>query len=308
MTPASEPPFDEARFARARALLARPQRREWLGLALLVGLLVLTGASALDVVGLVATLLTLDVVRFTVMQATGVFDGRLLMLPLASGRLPFGASAAKEALVILSGPASLVVLSALTYLASHGTQNPFVGSLLLSSVVLAGFSLLPFKPYDGWRLLNLAIFSRSAKLEAAVSLLTSIALAVVGVLLQAWVVVVVAALNALGTQHVLAVGDAARRLEPAGLSPDVATHGLPEPQQRLLFETVRDAFPKVAAGDDRAQAAVTANLMREVHLRAAARPPSVGLSTLLVFVYLSLVGYFTVGLVVVLALRAATAG
>lgn len=276
----------------------------WLGMVLL---LVLIGVSSAGVMGAVALLVALalrDLARFTVMKLTDTYDSRLLVVPLVHGELPIGTTPGREAAIIMSGPAFLVGLSLVSYLVAQFTGPGVVLELSRSAVWLAAFTLLPLKPYDGWRMLNLALFSRSEKLEMAVGVLTSLALAALGAAMQAWFLVIFSVLNVAGSASVLRLGRAAKALlAQGGLDASVATGELPEPQLKALFNEVMSQFASLAARQE-PQLRQCVALMREVHLRVTRVPPSLGVTVVLLAVYGALITYFVIGVVVFVALNA----
>lgn len=142
------------------------------------------------------------------------------------------------------------------------------------------------------------------KLEAAVAVLTSLALAGIGLALQAWLLTAFAVINAIATVRILKLGEAAAAVRARGLDYAAPTTGeLPEPALRVLFEQTSATFAATFGANRTPQMAkVVAQTMREVHLRVARQPPSVGISLLLVTVYGSLFAYFVIGLFVFISL------
>jgi hypothetical protein len=304
MTPEPVPVDDEQFYAAVKQRLADTPRADWSGLVLLLVIVAISSSGAMGAIALIVALVLRDLVRLATMKAVDTFDGRLLVLPLVRGDLPLGTRPGREATVILAGPAFLLLSSVVAFVISRLTGPGIVLKLAHSSVGLAAFTLLPFKPYDGWRLLNLALFSRSVKLEAGVAVLTSLALAGIGIALKAWILTGFAVINAFSALRVLGLGKAADEVRALGLDYEApATGALPEVPLRALFERTVATFFKTVK-PTAAQAPMCAQLMREVHLRVSKRPPTVGVSVLLVTIYGSLFASFVIGLLVLFGLDA----
>ncbi len=308
MTPAINPQAlavpQDSFFDEVKTHLADKRSADWSGLVVLLLVVALSSSGMMGAVTLVVALLLRDLVRFAVMKLVGASDGRLLVLPLVRGELPIGTTAGKEATIILAGPAFLVLASLVSFIASRFTGPGLVLEFSLTSVGLAAFTLLPFKPYDGWRLLNLALFSRSVKLEAAVAVLTSLALAGIAVAIQAWILTAFALINAIATARILKLGEAAAAVRARGLDYAVpGTHELAEAPLRALYDQTTATFATTFGTNRTPQMAkIVAQTMREVHLRVASRPPSGGVSVLLITVYGSLFAYFVIGLIVFISM------
>jgi hypothetical protein len=82
------------------------------------------------------------------------------MLPFLQEQVTPNASAGRQSLVLLSAPTLLVVVSVITWLVTSLFDGELARRLAIPIVGLALFRLLPLKPYTGWRLLNLVLFSR----------------------------------------------------------------------------------------------------------------------------------------------------
>lgn len=307
-------PSAEPTFERVREVLATPRvdPAQWVGVAALFVLVALTsGSSAMSFAALLLVVLARDVFRLTVMRALDVVDGRLLVLPLARGIVPVGRSAAREAVSILSGPVFMMVLSLAAYAAAR-FGVVFAKEIAWSAVVMAAFFLLPLKPYDGWKLLNLCLFSRWAVLEAVVAGVTSLAVVALGIKLQAWLLAAIGALQLIGVGGVLELHRASAAFKArAGATPPADTGQLDTPTLRLLYDDTRAHFSKVvaqqAASNVGAAAKTLANFMREVHARAARQVPSTGAAVLLMLIYAALVTYFIAGVFAVMVMASPAA-
>lgn len=281
--------------------------RAMLPLLVVLGLVAYTSGGVTSAVVLLCVLAARDLFRLAAMRAAGSVDSRMLILPLARGALPIGQPAGREAVGILAGPVFLLLLSAIAFVVERVAPVPLAHEVALTSVGLAAFFLLPLKPYDGWKLLNLCLFSRWEALETAVAVITSLALAALAFALEAWVIVAVAVLQLLGIGWALKVQRAARAFrERTGEVPAVETQRLEEPVLRSLYEATREQFgsalaPQALKAPDQAAKTLLA-FMREVHARAARAKVTVGTTVVLLLVYGALITYFVVGLVVALAI------
>ena len=299
----------EPTFLRVQTLLAASPDgdRSMVALLVVLGVLAYTSGGVTSAVVLICVLAARDLFRLAAMRAVGSVDSRMLVLPLARGSLPIGQPAGKEAVGILAGPVFLLLLSAAAFVVERVAPVPFAHEVALTSVGLAAFFLLPLKPYDGWKVLNLCLFSRWEALETAVAVLTSLALAGLAFALEAWVIVVVAVLQLFGIGWALKVQRAARAFrERIGEVPAVETSKLEEPVLRSLYEATHQQFgpalaPQAVKAPDQAAKTLVA-FMREVHARAARAKVTVGTTVVLLLVYGALVTYFVVGLVVAVML------
>jgi hypothetical protein len=304
----------EPTFARVQALIAQPtiDLRQWVGVAVLLGIVAFGSSGVKGFVALLVVILARDVFRLAVMKSLDVVDGRLLVLPLARGIVPVGRSAAREAVSILSGPVFMMTLSLGAFVASRFSV-PFTREVALASVVMAAFFLLPLKPYDGWKLLNLCLFSRWATLEAVVAAVTSTLVIVIGVWLKGWFLAAIGALQLLGVGTILRLHRAAAAFQARASATAVTdTAKLDEPTLRLLYQDTRAHFAQVVAqqatNNVPLAARTLAGFMRDVHARAVRQVPTPGASVMLMLIYFALVTYFVVGLIVAayLAGRGAT--
>ena len=297
LSPSTELP--DPFFNLVKSFARAPAAADWSGLVLLIIIVAVSGSGVLGAGALLAAVALRDLVRLAAMKAVDAYDSRLLLFPFVKGELPIGTTPGREAVIILSGPAFLVALSTVSYFVAKVTGPGIIEALSQTSVGLAAFTLLPLKPYDGWRLLNLALFSRSAKFEMAVAVLTSLVLAGLSIALSAWFLTFFALLNLVTAPRVLKVGRAADQLGNVALSGNTGT--LPEPELRALYDATVAHFGDGFGPKQEPQAKLCATLMREVHLRAARPIPSIGVSLVLVTVYVALIVYFLVGLVLLFA-------
>lgn len=305
--PSPEPQRD-AFYEAVRTLIRAGPQFEWAQLVAIIVLVYLTSPNATGMAAFAAVLAIRDLSLLAVMRATDTFDARLLFIPFGKGELRVGISPGREAVAVLGGPAILVVLSLVTFVTSRIVGPGIVKDMAFGALGLAAFTLLPLKPYDGFRLINLALFSRSARLEVIVSIFTSLVLAAIAVATQLWFLVFVALVNIGVSRRVLKVEKGADLFRQSGFASVPVTAELPEEGVRALYTATLAAFPDTMAQKQPAHARFCAVLMREVHQRAGRVSPSVGVSILLLTVYAALIVYFIVGFLIAIGLTKSAGG
>jgi uncharacterized membrane protein len=293
----------EPTFWRVQTMLAAPvgNERSALTVVFILGLIAYTSGGVIGAVVLLGILAAQDLVRFLVMKALDAVDGRMLFLPLARHAAPIGLAPGREAAVIVVGPFFYALLAGVAYVADRAAHVPLASEVAATSVGLAFFFLLPLKPYDGWKLLNLCLFSRSARVEATVAAVTSVMLAFVAFTLQLWVIMVVGVLQLFGIPIGLKIQRAAAALKARlGEVPAVDTAKLDEPALRAVYDATREqlSLAEHAAKQPDAAAKNLVTFMREVHALAARPRISVGMTALLLVVYGALITYFVAGVLI----------
>lgn len=305
------PPPDAGRdvfFESVRQLVRAGPQFEWAQLVAIIVLVYVTSPTATAMAAFAAVLAIRDLSLLAMMRATDTFDARLLFIPLGRGEMRVGTTPGREAVAVLGGPAVLVVISIITFVTSRIIGPGIVKEMAFGALGLAAFTLLPLKPYDGFRLLNLALFSRSARLEVVVSIFTSLVLAAIAVATQLWFLVFVALVNAGVSRRVLKVEKGAEIFRQSGFASVPSTAELPEEGLRALFNATLTVFPDTMGQRQPQHARFCALLMREVHQRAGRVHPTVGVSVLLLFIYAALIVYFVIGLIIAAGLTKAGAG
>jgi hypothetical protein len=302
-TPAAPPapaadPFYEQVLAQVRA----GPGANYTSIIVLLLIVYFTSESALSGVAFLTVIVLRELMLIALMRATGTNDARLRYIPIGKGELAVGTPPGREAVLILGGPAFLVALSVVAFVVARVVPHPFTTGLMTSSIGLAMFTLLPLKPYDGWRLLNLALFQRSAKVELAVTIVTSALLALIGVGLKAWVLLIVAFSNVMTSLRVLKLETAGERFQQTGLHTATSTSTLSEGGLKALYEIALSTFPESAGQRQPANAKMYALLMNEIHRRAGRVLPSAGVAVLLLTVYGGLVVYLVVALLLMFGL------
>ncbi|MFT3713952.1 MAG: hypothetical protein QM817_40340 [Archangium sp.] len=296
--PASDPFFDQV-----RALVRAGPPANYSSIIVLLVIVYFTTDNLLSGLAFLSVILLRELVLIALMRITGTSDARLRYIPIGKGELAVGTTPGREAVLILGGPAFLVALSIVAFFVARVAPHPFTKGMMTSSIGLAMFTLLPLKPYDGWRVLNLALFQRSAKVELAVTILTSVLLALIGIGLKAWLLAFVAFSNVMTSLRVVKIEAAAEKFRQSPFHTVPSSSELPDEGVRELYDVTLTTFPDTMGPKQPANAKVCAQLMGEVHRRAGRVLPSVGVSALLLTVYGALVAYFVIALVIIFGFK-----
>ncbi|MBN1208356.1 MAG: hypothetical protein JXB05_26080 [Myxococcaceae bacterium] len=292
----------EREYLAARTAFLAPERSEQSGW-LLLGTMVLFALAARqgeqtwkDVVMLVGVLLFHELGHWLGMRLFGFQDVKMFFIPFfgaaVSGR-NVGAQAWKEALVLLLGPLPGIVLGAfLIFWGAVVKSPPVVGAGQLFLFINA-FNLLPIAPLDGGRLFQLLLFSRHRYLELGFSVFAALAMLGLSLLLETWVLGILAVFMLIGLPRQAKILSIAGGLRASTRGVEREPAELDEPAMRSLYSVSAPLIPEGTAAEVRLTPHVRA--MREVHQRARMRPPSalasLGLGTLWGFgVVLTLVG------------------
>src|SRR4051794_5593552 len=85
-------PEAEPTFARVQEQILTPRldARQWVGVAVLFGIMAFSSAGVNGFVALLLVIVARDLFRLAVMRSLDVVDGRLLVLPIARGIVPVG--------------------------------------------------------------------------------------------------------------------------------------------------------------------------------------------------------------------------
>lgn len=270
----------------------------WFAVAL-IAYLNFTQSGVLGALGVLGLLLVHDVVSVAVMMLLGARRRDGLLFPLVSDEPGVAPPSWKEGAVIVSGFFAMVATSIVLLVVMVVTKSEAAKTLVASSIGLTLFMLAPLYPYDGWRLLNLTLFSRSGGVETFVAVVTCLLTILLGVALQAWFIVVFGVINAVGIVYQRKVRAVAEGLRAKGVPP------LPWDDATLLVaaETTHAAFPP--AKDPQAKPELLAQQLSQ-HLRLVARrvsltPPTAGITVVLLAVYALATAYQFVALVVAFA-------
>lgn len=290
------PPLRSDAFTLAVRILrsgARP-RPSWLPV-LLIALIVLIPfdgkLSGTGIIVFVAALVLEDLLRLAAAHLLECPAEGLFFLPFFRVNLtapPGPRQAWKEALVILSGPvlSMVLVLGAALQLSIRRYVG---GEALLTVLMLNVFWLLPFGGLSGSRVLNLVIFARWRISEMIFLFLTALALAGVGLLLRSWLLGVFGVLGVLGAYRRIGFRRAVAELRDGEPLPS-PIESLNDAQMYRLYHFARSVVPRPprpGEGEDPSRAGLYAGTMRQLHADATLVFPSVGVSALILFLYVA---------------------
>ena len=275
----------------------------WLGLIVLIIIFWVSGDGPVSIAAFLGGLLISDLGVYVIMRVADAVDTRLLILPFLKEQVTPNASAGRQSLVLLSGPTLLVVVSVVTWLVTALFDGELARTLATPIVGLALFRLLPLKPYTGWRLLNLVLFSRSKNLESAVAVVTSLLLAGLAAAVQAWLLVGIALLQIAGVPAARRRRDVADRLKAETSEPFVPLEQMSVAFRSRVLALTWAEFQKelseVASKNPKNGAQLLMNHARDIVATAGRVHPSGPLTVLVLGLYVALSVYF-VGAIILL--------
>jgi Zn-dependent protease len=246
------------------------RRWRWFLVSLILfGLVLLAGNSAAKVGILAGVLLFHELGHFLGMRLCGYRDVSMFFIPFfgaaVSGRKD-RAPVWQQVVVLLLGPLPGLVLGSVLWVGLVKAQHPFICEAAGWLIALNLLNLAPLEPLDGGRLVNLLLFYRHPRLEAAALCLAAITLALVGeFVFGSWVLFGVAVLILLSVPNRYATARAACRLLRQWPDLPLEPGALSQTQLRGTFRQVLRAFPK-------ADLPSLIRHMKQVHERAAVVP------------------------------------
>lgn len=144
------------------------------------------------IVALFVVLFVHELGHLVTMWAFGYTGLRMFFIPMfgaaVSGR-KHDATAAQRAIVSLMGPAP-GLLFALVAMFFEPFESRFLHDVAQLALIINAFNLLPFVPLDGGNVLDVTLFARWPKSRQIMGHLSGLALAAIGLLLSAWILVV----------------------------------------------------------------------------------------------------------------------
>ena len=291
-------PEKEARFTAARELFLHPPPLQQKGLVLLITVVLFVLASAtgdakqtaLELAVLVGVIAFHEFGHYLAMRIFGYRDVTVFFVPFlgaATSGKKAGVAAWKESLVLLAGPLPGMVIGLLLlafYRGDHAVMKTATNTLLF----LNGANLLPINPLDGGQLFRVLLFARSRVTEAAFSVVSGVAIAGIGLAVDAWLLALLGVFSLMRVPWKWRMSAMAKTLAPAGMPPEA--EALSEEQTRTLFSTTESLLgpPK----GDRAKFA--ARTMEELLQLATAKSASWPATIALLFTW---AGAVTFGLV-----------
>ncbi len=294
--------FYDALFPHALERFLEEDRKSRNAGAWLVGsavLFVVFGLGEFDwrtLIVLMGVLVFHELGHLLAMWLFGYRDLKVFFIPMlgaaASGKSR-GVAPWKKAVVLLAGPLpGIVAAYPILFFAAFLPGEPeWLFSVATMLLLLNGFNLLPFVPLDGGRLVSLALFSRSPRLETWFTVISASGLVALSVALEAWLLAGVGVFLAFGAfvrsglvhrAHDLRTGLAGAAQEPADLT---------EQERRLLYDAAASYYasslPKSSLPDPQAAAKMIGSHMRVMHERAITPPPRVVATVVILLVYVA---------------------
>lgn len=292
------PPLDPT-VAAAMERFRQPVAASW-GSWVFIGFLAWLNYQSGGVVGafgVLGLLLLHDVMSVAAMLVLDARRREGLLFPLINNAPNVAVPSWKEAAVIVAGFFAMVAMSIVLLVVFVTTKSEVAKSLVGASIGLTFFTLLPLHPYDGWRLLNLTLFSRSAVLEAVVAVLTGLLSLALAFALQFWVLAAFGVLGLVTLVYQRKVATLARELRGRGVQ------ALPwdDATLRTVTEATHGAFP--AAPNQKPEFVVQqlSQHVRNVAQRVSMAPPALLPTVLLLGAYGLSIVYVFVAVVVAFA-------
>jgi Zn-dependent protease len=248
------------------------RRRLWFLIGLILfALVLLAGNSAAKVGVLVGVVFFHELGHFLGMRLCGYKDVSMFFIPFFGAAVTGRKDRApvwQQVVVVLLGPLPGLVLGSVLWVGLLKAQHPFICEAAGWLIALNLLNLAPLEPLDGGRLVNLLLFYRHPRLEAAAVCLSAVTLALVGeFVFGSWVLFGLGVLILLSVPGRYATARAACRLLEQWPQVALEPGALSQTQLRDLFREVLRAFPM-------ADFPRLVGRMRQVHERAAVVPLS----------------------------------
>ena len=270
----------------------------WLGVSLFA--FVAAGALAWDwelLLLLIPVLLFHEAGHFIAMKMLNYQDVKMFFLPLLGAAVHgrnHHAPGWQRAIVALAGPLPGVLLGFLMGLLAIYWQSEILHKSAILMLVINGFNLLPFLPFDGGWVMQTVIFSRNAYLDFAFRVIAVIALFGLGIMTDSKIMCLLAIVLGAGLPGIFGLTKVVHALRRENVYPKTDREsGYCQSTLQKIAKTIRETLtvPEL----NRAQSVIN------VYEQITARSPGVSGSVAILAFYMSgLVAAFacTVGLVV----------
>lgn len=187
--------------------------------------------------------------HYAAMKAFGYRNVKLLFIPFFGGvvvgeKVP--APAWQQLVMILLGPLPGLVLAVGLFVASRPAPGSWLESLVYALLGVNALNLLPLVPLDGGRVVEILLFARHPVLTVAFRVLAILGLVALAWALASPLLLVLAALVAVGIPAAYRFGVASRefRRTHAGESLAPTLDGLDDASKWALFGWARSAAPR----------------------------------------------------------------
>jgi Zn-dependent protease len=232
----------------------------WQSLALLVGVLFIHEAG-----------------HFLTMKLFGYRDVRMFFIPFLGAAVMGRRVAAaqwKQSLVALAGPLPGIALGIGVGIAAGITDNPLLYEASVLFLVLNTFNLAPLLPFDGGRVLNAVLYSRSPVLEVVAQGFAVLALLGLGMVLDTRVLLPLGVMLAISLPVTWRTAVLSRELRSSGALEHAEGAEVPPLAAGVIIDRLRSA-PAGSLAAQGLNRATLATLAGQVYDRTASRPPSV---------------------------------
>lgn len=243
----------------------------------------IAGSTGLWIAALILVLLVHEAGHALAMRVFGYRDLRMFFIPFfgaAASGVKHDANAVQRAVVALMGPLPGIVFALIAL-----QLAPFDSQLLVNIVVLSiylnAFNLLPFGGLDGGRYLDTTLFARWPIMRQLVGHLGGLALAWIGWQLEAWLLLAWGVWTFVIAINARAIGLARARLREQ-LEPGEAP---PEPFPDRLIPAAMQLANELAFSKIQTTPAHYAGFIGEVWSEIGERPPALGPTLLLLGAY-----------------------
>jgi tetratricopeptide (TPR) repeat protein len=249
----------------------------------------LQGRRDMTIVHLIVVALLHEAGHFVGMRVFGYRNVKMFFIPLfgaaVSGRR-YGAPAWQEAVVLLLGPLPGLFLA--LFLAAGGfvpSPDHWLSTFTTMLIVINAFNLLPIKPLDGGRLLDVLFFARQPLLAVGFQVLTFVCLAglvwIIDDIIARLINGGIAAFMLLTLRSTYNSAVWARRVRETPMNLPDTIEGMAEPERRTLFARVLAVSPFGSTPE------AIAEKVRRLYESLVARRASTGVQALLMGLYLS---------------------
>lgn len=230
-----------------------PQSPRAVAIAFALSAVLFVGAAFLQSPQLAVVLLLVIFVHelghYAAMKAFGYRNVKLLFIPFFGGvvigeKVP--APAWQQLVMILLGPLPGILLAVGLFVALRPTPESWLETLVFGLLGVNALNLLPLVPLDGGRVVEILLFARHPVLTVAFRVLAILGLVGLTWALSAWILLLPAALVAVGIPAAYRFGVVARdfRRIHAGDNLAPTLDGLDDTSKWALYGWARSAAPR----------------------------------------------------------------
>ena len=246
-------------------------------------------ASLQFIVHLIVVLAFHEAGHFVAMKLFGYRDMKVFFIPFLGAAVSgknHTASGTQRAIVSLAGPVPGIVLALVLLIGTEIALWNVDEDLTSLMLVLNALNLLPFEPLDGGRLMNVLVYHRHPRAEAAMRALGAMAMLGAAFVLGDWFLGIFGASFAIGLGHVSRVSHAAAKLRPTLTADDFASAAIPVARHQAMGRLVaKEVLGGVNVFE---KPKMLASAMNQVWAKALVSSPSAAATVVLLTLYLLL--------------------